>query len=175
MAELPDELQNIHVEETQSRFAVSESIAQKMGSSMNFINNRHHAVKRWDINGNYGAITVPFNSIDGYDFCWKDLTIVEVLMWVQVCGSAGTTELDIKRATASGGSFTSIFSTTPKIAFGAGSGVWVKLLGAGSGLTAPVLTSTDLDEGDALRCDLIQHQTGTAVNGTGIILLHKPR
>lgn len=165
----------IYQEGSQFRGAVSEELIQRLGATNNFISLYQHSVKRWDVNGNYGLITVPFNSIDGYDFAWADLEIVEIMMYLQTCGTSGTTEFDIKYATASGGAWTSIFATTPKIAFGAGSGVWVTTQTSGGGLTTPVLSVTDIDAGSALRCDLIQAQSGTSLNGAGILLLHRPR
>lgn len=174
MADLSDLKQNIQIEETRFRFAVSESWAQKIGRAINFINNRHHAVKRWDINGIYSAISLPYAGLDGYDICWKDLEIVDIFMWLQTAGSGGTTEIDIKKATTPGGAFASIFSTTPKISSSAGSGTWVRIGGSGTGLVAPVLASSNLNAGDVLRCDLVQAQTGSP-NGCGIVLLHRPR
>jgi hypothetical protein len=174
MAELTALRRNIQIEEARFRFAVSESWAQKLGGSINFINNYHHAVKEWNINGVYGAMSLPFLGIDGFHPVLYDLEILSIFMFCQTAGSGGTTEIDIKKGTTSGGSFSTIFSTTPKIASTAGSNSWIQTGGSGSGLTAPVLISSNLSAGDVLRCDLVAAQSGEP-NGTGLVILHRPR
>lgn len=174
MADLADERKLIQIEETRFRFAVSESWAQKIGKAINFILNREHKSRRWDINGIYSGITLPYNGIDGYEDVHKDIEILDVFMFIQTAGSGGTTEIDIQKASAPGGAWTSIFSTTPKITSAAGSGTWVRIGGSGVGLTAPILSSANLSAGDVLRCNLVQAQSGSP-NGTGIVLHYRPR
>jgi len=174
MADLSDERKLIQIEETRFRFAVSESWAQKIGKAINFILNREHKSRRWDLNGLYATMTLPFNRLDGFEDIKKDIEIIGVFMSVQIAGSGGTTEFDIKKASSPGGPWTSIFSTTPKIASSAGDDAWVRIGESGTGLTAPVLADANLDEGDVLRCDLIQAQSGTP-NGCGIEIHYRPR
>jgi hypothetical protein len=175
MADLTPSRKNLQVEETRFRSAVSESIVQKAGSSINFINERQHSEKQFFINGNYSAISLPFIAIDGYTFFQFDAEIIDVWMFIQFAGSGGTTELDIKRATTPGGSFSSIFSTTPKISSLAGDGIWIHVGSSFPNTTAPVLALSQVNAGDALRCDLIQAQSGATVNGCGIVVHYRPR
>jgi hypothetical protein len=102
--------------------------------------------------------------------------IINVWAYRVVAGSAGTTEMDIKRATASGGAFTSIFSTTPKFTSAAAAYSFVDADGtqaAGAGVTAPVLSTTNVDAGDALRFDLVSAET--AAENCGIVVHYRPR
>lgn len=174
MSDLSDERALIQVEETQFRYAISESLLQKVGKSINFILNRNHQEKQFFINGNTAVITTPATNIDGLTFFQYDATILDAWMFVQTAGSGGTTELDIKYASSSGGAFSSIFSTTPKIQSGAGSGVWVHVGSAIASTTAPVLSTTNVVAGGALRLDIISSQTGTP-NGCGVVIHYRPR
>lgn len=175
MVDLPDERALIQTEEAQFKFAVSESMFQKTGKSLNFMLNRTHQEKGWYINGNYSFVSLPFNSVDGFTFFKFDALIVDAFMFVQFAGGGGTTELDIKRATTPGGAFTSIFSTTPKITAAAGNNAWTYVGGVLAGATAPVISTTMVNANDALRCDIITTQTGSTVNGCGLVLIYRPR
>lgn len=106
---------------------------------------------RWNIWGAYGAagnrtrvmITrVPFN-----------ITISAGYLMVYTAGSSGTTEIDFlfKRG---GGSWTSIFSTKPSVAFGAGDN-------AISSNGVLNLSNVNLESGDLLRLDLTSVQVGS--------------
>jgi hypothetical protein len=177
MADITRLKRNIQVEETDFRSAVSESVLQKVGGSVNFINDRQYDTKGFFLNGKYGTATVPMTAIDGLYVFPFDAEIFNVYMFNIVAGSGGTTELDIKRLTDSGGSPTSIFSTTPKIASTAGARAYVGVGESGAGLTAPVLSGGapfDVNAGDAVYVDLIQKQTGDPEN-CGVILYLMPR
>lgn len=173
--EIPPVRRNIFVEGARFLSAVSEELIQRLGSSINFINNFQHSEKQFFINGNTSVIALPYSAIDGQTFFQYDAEIIDVWMFVQFAGSGGTTELDIKRATSSGGAFSSIFTTTPKIQSAAGNFAYIHVGSAIPNTTAPVLALTDVDAGDTLRCDIITSQTGPAVNGTGIVIHYKPR
>jgi hypothetical protein len=98
MAELTALRRNIQIEEARFRFAVSESWAQKLGGSINFINNYHHAVKEWNINGVYGAMSLPFLGIDGFHPVLYDLEILSIFMFCQTAGSEAQPRSTSKRA-----------------------------------------------------------------------------
>lgn len=168
----------IYVPGAQFRSAVSEELIQLISGNSNFIALYQHSEKRFDLNGNYGLAAMPFLSADGYGFFEFNAEIFDVWMYLQYSGS-GTTELDIKHATTPGGAFTSIFGTTPKIASTAGNSQWTHIGGAaGTGITVPVFTGSvstfTVNAGDAIRCDIIQAQTGTTVNGAGLVVHYRP-
>jgi len=174
MSDLAGVRKMIQVEETQYRSAVSEAFAQKLGSSVNFINIAQKYDKGWFVNGTYALLTLPYSAIDGIYLVPDNATITNAMLYVRTAGSSGTTELDIKYATTPGGAWTSIFSTTPKITSAAGNYAWCYTGSAFSNTTAPVLSTTTLNAGSALRCDIIQAQGGTPV-GCGLILYMQPR
>jgi hypothetical protein len=105
--------------------------------------------------GAYGPYTVG-TFIDGIMMFEYNATIIDVVINGTV-GTSGTTEFDILYASTSGGAFASIFSTTPKIASTAASNVWTDtgaLVGAQTGVTKGVLSTTTVAAGGALRFDL---------------------
>jgi hypothetical protein len=98
------------------------------------------------VNGFYGV----FNSVlkttaDGA------LTITGVRLLIDVAGTAGTTEIDIKKKRGSG-SYTSIFTTLPSVAFSAGNDAI-----STNGIVD--LTQVGVQAGDILRLDITSTQT----------------
>jgi hypothetical protein len=176
MADLTELRRNVQIEETRFRFAVSESLAQKLGGSINFINNKQYDTKAFFANGPYNITGVNETAVDGLYVFPFDVEVFEAAMFNIVAGSGGTTTLDVLRATASGGAFSTIFSTKPAIASTAGASAYIRTGGSGTGLTAPVLTSTpfDIDAGHAIRLDFTGKQTGSPEN-CGLILYMRPR
>lgn len=166
---------NIKEEEVRYRAAVSESTGFKIAGAINFINTYQYNTKDFFLNGEYGIATVPATALDGLYVFPFNVEIFDAAMFNLVAGSGGTTELDVKIATAPGGAFASIFSTTPKIAATAGAAAWVKTGGSGTGLTAPVISGGVLQvaAGSAIRLDLIQKQTGSPKN-CGINIFFRP-
>lgn len=90
---------------------------------------------------NLGVIEVPFN-----------INIQAARVRIHIAGSSGTTEIDIKKKTGAG-AWTSIFSTLPSVASGAGN--WAISTNA-------VLSITSLATGDLLRAELSTAQSGTS-------------
>ena len=183
MSDLSRLRQNIQVEETRYGAGVSEFTLQKVGGAINFINDRQYDTLRIPLNGSYWAtLSLPQLGVEAIDAFPFDIEIFDILMYNITAGSSGTTELDIKFTTASGGTFNSIFTTTPKIASSAGNfSYFLKSLGAGSGQTAPVFNATytnaagniALSAGSAIRVDLIAIQGGTPEN-CGIQIFFRP-
>lgn len=161
--------------EIQSAAAVSEATWRKISGMINFIGHRTHQEKNFYVNGPYSVVATPQTSVDGLTFFEFDAEIFNVWVYNITAGSGGTTELDIKIKPKSSGSFTSIFSTTPKITSAAASNIFFEVGDTGTGITAPVLTSNPLsvNRGDALRLDLIQAMTGG--QNCGIVIHYRPR
>lgn len=179
MTDLPDELNLIQVEAVRFRSAVSEDILQTMGKTSNFLANRIYEEKQFFLNGRYNITGGAVSSVDGMVFFQFAATILNVFAFSTVPGGSGTTELDIKRATTSGGAFTSIFTTTPKFDSTSGASVWVDangIVAPGTGVTAPVLdpSQVSVNAGDALRVDLISAMNGFPEN-CGLIVIFKSR
>ncbi len=89
-----------------------------------------------------------------------NITISSGRLLVHTAGSSGTTEIDFlfKRG---GGSWTSIFSTKPSVAFGAGSNA----ISSNSVLN---LSNVSLQSGDLFRMDITAVQTG-GIGLTGFV------
>ena len=117
----------------------------------------------WELNGLYGSLTFPLTNIDSIFLVPYNINILSVWIYSGTAGSAGTTEFDLKVATTSGGAFSSILSTTGKITSAAASTVWTdsgSVVGSQTGITKPVLSTTAISAGSAIRWDLIQSMTG---------------
>lgn len=168
----------LQIEETRFRFAVSESFAQKLGGAVNHILLRQYDTKAFFANGPYNVTGVNETAVDGLYTFPVDIEVFEVMMFNIVAGSGGSTSLDVKRATATGSSFTTIFSTAPAIATTADhtDAAYIRTGGTGTGLTAPVLTTTpfNIDAGHAIRLDFLSKQTGSPQN-CGLVLYFRPR
>jgi hypothetical protein len=90
---------------------VSNQLVVQGSSIPNF--QREHA---WELNGAYSTLTYPLTNIDSMFIAPYDLTINQVWIYSTAPGTAGITEFDLKRGSIPGTSWTSIFSTTGKIA-----------------------------------------------------------
>ncbi len=164
---------NIQVEETEFLAAVSESTMQKIGGSVNFINQYQKYDKVWCVNGAYSTLSIPFLGIDNLIYLPDNATITNAFMFCRKAGTSGTTTLDIKYATTPGGTFTSIFSTKPSIGYSAGDFSWCYTGSAFANTTAPVLGTANLNANSVLRMDITTAQSGGI--GCGIVLFMQPR
>lgn len=164
--------------EVKAASSVSEATWRKIGGMINFLGHRSHQEKAFYINGNYGMLQglYPINAIDGMAFFEFDAEIFNVWVYNVVAGTSGTTELDLKLKPKLSGSFTSIFSTTPKITSAAASNVFFEIGDSMTGVTAPVLsggTPKSVNQGDAIRLDLISAMVGA--EHCGVVIHFRPR
>lgn len=181
----------IYYEGSQFRSAVSEDLVQRQAATSNLISLYQYDVLEYKINGPYGdAATLPILGLDGlYIFPFK-MEIINVAIFNEVAGSSGTTEVDVKKATASGGPFTSIFSTTPKINSTASAEAYALSynitltpttqvfnpnLTPPTGVTPGVLNGGApyvMNPGEALRVDLLQGMPGA--QNAGLTIYFRP-
>lgn len=157
--------------------AVSENMLQEIAEAQNFLSYFQYSEKRFVLDGPYSIVSDPQNAVDGLIIFEFQAQILDVWMWNMTAGSSGTTELDLKLATSVGGSFSSIFTTTPKISYLAGNNIWVgnpvsAIVGTQftypsytppANTTQPVLNRAITDvipAFSALRLDKIQSQVG---------------
>lgn len=176
MAELPSIRRNIFTEETQFRGAVSEDLAQKIGSSINLINNHQYTEKDFQINGAYYLVTTPYNAPDGFLFFGFNAEIVNVIAFIRTAGSSGTTTLQVQYMASPGGSWANVLSTAASFTTAAGSDIWTDSSGivpAHAGVTRPVVGVSTFTAGTAIRVVLQAAQTSPA-NGTGILIHYRP-
>ena len=167
----------IQEEDVQYRASVSEAVGFKIGAMVNHIATKQYDEKTFPLNGRYDlAGTFPAVGVDGLSFVQFDAEIIGVWVYNQVAGSSGTTELDVQIATSPGGSFSSIFSTTPKITSAAPSNSYADSAGVvtpPTGVTAPVLSVTQLNAGTAIRVNLVSAMA--FAESCGIVIHYRPR
>lgn len=191
MADLTPAKANIQTEEARFRYAVSESLMQKVGAATNFINKRQYDVKDFRLNGPYDIVAAPQNAVDGIYIFPFDCEIINIAIYNFVPGASGTTELDIKKCASSTASWSTIFTTTPKItsaavdvdgSYGLSYDItdeddgqsWAAAT-PGTGVTLGVLSSVpfNISAGEAIRMDKIQHMTGA--QNCGLLIYFRPR
>jgi hypothetical protein len=178
MTDLLEKRVIIQAEETVYDYGLSQRLFQRFGQIGNFISKRQHSEKQFYVNGNYGNLAVsrfPQLAVDGMVFFEFDAFLINVWMFVEYAGASGDTQFDVLRATAPGGAFTSIFTTKPSINYQAGNFTWVSLGSAVAHTTAPVLALTNVNQGDALRMDMITGQAGNNAAGAGLLIHYRPR
>lgn len=142
--------------------ALADNVTISTSSNKFYVLNgdREHA---FELNGIYSGLSYPLNNIDSIFFAPYNITITSVWIYNGTAGTGGTTEFDLKVA-SSGGAFSSILTTTGKITSAAASGVWTDsgtVIGAQTGVTKPVLNTTAITAGQAIRWDLITSMSGS--------------
>lgn len=131
----------------------------------------------FELNGNYSNLSTPSTQLDGLRFFNFNATIINAWAWIRGAGASGTTNVDIKYVSAPGGSFASIFSTTPKFTSTSPAAAYVDSTGTVSpptGTTAGVLSTTSVVAGGALRFDLLGAMVGPT-DSVGITVVYKQR
>ncbi|MEM4379076.1 MAG: hypothetical protein QXL01_00115, partial [Thermoplasmatales archaeon] len=118
MPKIPPQRADIFEEEVRFRASVSEFVGNKIGASVNFINERQIYDKQFFLNGPYSIFSPPLLGVDGGLGLLFDAEIVGVLFFNLVKGTSGFTRFDVRRFTGPnsppGG--TSIFSVKPELA-----------------------------------------------------------
>ncbi len=166
---------NMQAEECAPQGAVSESVMVRMAQSVMFANLRHVYQHDFNMNGSYNGFVTPVFLGDGfmtYPFPFEILDVM--IMTGDANGSGGTTEFDVKWRPETGGTFVSIFSTTPKFTNAAPTLRTGRVGGSAvTGITNPVLDKTTFDAYDVLIVQALQACTGT-VNGAFLKVFIRP-
>lgn len=124
---------------------------------------------RFEANGLYsGASSFPQTFIDGVYVFPYNASITSVWIYNLTPGVSGTTEfsLTIMQNTGGGGTINA-FSTTGKITSAAGSNVWTDsnaVIGPQAGVTKPVIATSGILAGWAIRFNLEQSMSSPAAN-----------
>lgn len=165
MTDIADTKSIIQEEETDYRSSVGESMFTRVGGSINFINNRQYDTHSWHLNG-----ALPnFPTTVGPDGIFAFLFDVEIVGFAYTLGDVGssTSTVDVHRLTGGTVDAGTIFSTRPSIGSTATDGTYTvrneatgTTLSNPTGHTLAVLSTTELDAGDALRLDLDTAGTG---------------
>jgi hypothetical protein len=175
MADYPPQKVKIQTEQVQTRKPVSELLMQGYAGSINFIFANYFPYVKFAINGNY-FLQAGKNGIDGLLYLPFKGEIIDAVIYNGNAGSSGTTELDCKLSTDHGATWSSIFSTTPKIDHTASSFAYGGTGSSVTGVTAPVISGAPVPFviGNAIRMDIITAMQGTP-NQAGLIIYFQPR
>lgn len=158
---------NIQQEETRFRASVSESMFTRVAGSINLINDQQYDTHSWHLNGQIGLFPVA----PGPDGIFSFLFDVEVTGFTyrigDTTGASSSIIVDLHRLTGGDTDAGSIFSTLPEISSAAASDTYTTYreidataLSNPTGHTLAVLSTVNLNAGDALRLDLDQRGTG---------------
>lgn len=97
----------------------------------------------YEVNGGYWGLTVPYTGLL-YDRINFNMTLLAARLIIYQAGTSGTTEVDVEYKRGAG-AWTTIFTTTPSVAYSAGD------LAIS---TNAILAVTSLEAGDLLRVNL---------------------
>lgn len=183
MADLADERINIQQDEVKYRAAVSEVLLTRVGSAINFINNKQYKHFEFGFlkavgtaaNPTYAKFSPPL-VISDFEAFPTNSEIVGIEVEHDVTGSSGTSELDIEWSTQNSGTWSTIFSTTPKVASTAPNDAQFDTFGNAStptGCTVPVLSKSTFNAGDRIRCKCLSLMAGTP-NGFKLTIFYRP-
>lgn len=167
-------------EEVDAYAAVSNATGNRLGGCLNFHNYYQFTTLQWNLNGKYGRATGGQQGVDGAVPVFWDCEIVGFFMFNSIEGTSGTTEINIRRFTSSGGSGSTIFVVRPSITSASGSNAYLSAyydpivtLENPSGTVMPVFTSRQLNRGDALVLDFTSRQA--AAESLTVTLALRPR
>lgn len=166
MSDIPPVKQTIQIESSQTRDPVGESLVQALGGDVNILLLSETYSHTWKMNGPIKQFNGQLG-VDGIFSFRKGYTyeIIDVIMYGETMGASGTVEIDLKYSTFPSGTWTSIFSTTPKITSSAAAYTTIGVGDTVSGATAPILTSAPnplaMSAKTRIRMDIISMQAGT--------------
>ena len=159
MTDIAGARRNLQIEELQTESGVSEATFQKLGSSVNFVNNFQNKAFEYKFLG-------PFRPISGGEDGVRSLIfnaeIVGLSGYIRQSGTSGTTQVDIHSITGSTDNG-AILSTPLSLTSAASNGIvfFTELLtpssSGGTGITLPVFSATDFNAGDGFRVDLVSN------------------
>lgn len=184
MAEITAARNNIHVEETQYKAAISEAVGFKIGGAINFINNKQYKhfefgfIKVVSSTGNptYNTFTPSNTVISNFEAFPDASEIVGITLEHSTSGSSGTSTLIIEWSAQNSGTWAPIFSTNASVTSAAPSNAQFNTFGNATtptGCTVPVLSKTTFAAGDRLRCVCTAVQGGTP-NGFMMNIFYRP-
>lgn len=121
MANLPEARKDVALEDVAFRSAVSESVGNKIGASINFINRRQVDKHSWHLNGPY-ALGVGSAGPDGIFVFPFDAELVAYALYSGTVGLSGSSEVSVKRLAAGGAVLGELFSVNPEVDSNSASG-----------------------------------------------------
>ena len=143
---------------------------QRIGGAINFINSYQYFPFYFGLSGGYGnatfSATLPALGLGPFETFDYNSSIVNVRIYSGTQGSSGTTQIDIKKASAGSSTYASIFSTLPSVTTTAPANAQFDINGVDgalpTGCVRPVLSTSNFNAGDKLRLDVNSVMTGAS-------------
>lgn len=171
--------ENIFIEESDFQSPLSEAYGQKVGGSINFINNFQYDKHSWHLNGDLTGIQT-FTNFDGVFPFLFNAEIVGFWYYIGTVGSSGNLTIDIDWLSSGGTNNGTIFSTNPQIQTTASNGSYTfydqinsTTISNPTGHVLGVLSKINFDRGDALKLTVDTAQVGSEDFQIGIMF--RPR
>jgi hypothetical protein len=158
---ITSEPNKVYVEDVQYATSVSESVGNKLGSSMNFILD-NFVVYHFGVTGGVysGLSAYPYTFSNNIENMKSACEITDIEIFTQETGTAGTTEFKLEYQLAAGGAWSNVFSTNCSIAYTTADSTFFKNTDAApSGVTLPVISKTTYAKNDKLRFVLVTAAT----------------
>lgn len=153
------EREKIFVEDVQGGASVSESVANKLAATINFIFDRIVQKLQFGVTGNFysGLISFPYTFSQNSELAFENYLIQRVRVSNQLSGISGVTEFRLERRPFGSGVWTTMFSQNCLIQNTAADNLVFASddVSAPAGVTLPILSQTTLDLGDEVRFVLI--------------------
>lgn len=157
---------DIEIEEVSYRASVSEFTFNKIGGSVNFINNRQYDTHRFQLNGSY-PLGAGSTGTDGAYIFLFNCELVGLSIYHGQQGLSGTTYVDLHWLSGGNTDEGSIFTTRPTIDSSAVDFSYslYDVLNSSdiilpTGITSPVFNKVNFNQGDAIRFDLDSAMVG---------------
>lgn len=162
MTAITDNRNIMQVEELGADGAVSEGAFSRMGAAVNFIMNKQAIVYMYEYAGRFKVSSLGEGGILNLI---NNMTVFGIGGRIGVAGSSGSTVIDLhyERAGVDQGSVFSTKITIPNTVSDNGY-FWKNIIDANSdasgGITLPVFSTTDFNQGDILRADIDSNAIG---------------
>jgi hypothetical protein len=160
--EVTAENARIYEEDVRYGAAVSEATGYKIGALMNYIADKFSYYEFGVVGAAFSGLSAfPYTFSNSQDVVDLDATIYRIEVTQEVAGTASQTEFRIERQVAGAGAWTNIFSQNCIILNTASDSLAFRSdEAAPTGVTLPVLSTTDILKGDRLRFVLVTAATG---------------
>lgn len=180
MAEITPAKNNIFEEETDYKSAVSEQLLQKMGGSINFINDKQMCIYDFKFLGPFFGINGGEDSALPMPF---DIEICAISFRLRDCGSSGNTTIDLHKISTAGVDSGSIFTNKIIVAFNETNekGFFTNFIASTSNSVdqsasqMPTMSDSNrlLSAGESLRIDIDGNAVGA--RDLGVFIYYRPR
>ena len=171
---------NIFVEETDFKSAISEQLLQKLGGSINFINDKQFSVFDFRFLGNLRPIAT---GEDGAYIAINNFEIVGIAFRCRDCGSSGVTEIDLHKIGTDGTDAGSILTNKIKISSSENNeaGFFTNFVdntsnnaqNAASQMPTMTDSNRNIDAGESIRIDI--DAAAAAVKDLIVLVYYRPR